>query len=624
MFSDHMVLQRDMKDPVWGWASPGAKISVSIAGKSATAITGADGRWMMRIGPLKAGGPYELTIDGPQKVTFTDVLAGDVWICSGQSNMEFGLGNVKDPATEAGTADHPNLRLYAMPHLISASPVQVNPAAWQVCTPQTILSDGTWGGFSAVAYYFGAKLSEDEHVPVGLLHTSWGGTPAEAWTREAELSQFPAYKGQLDQLAGFRAEQAKATAAGIADRFADWFKKNDAGAAGWQDPALDESSWKSMDLPGYFQKAGIPELNNNQSVVWFRRTIEVPVDIAASTNTLHFVADDNDAVWINGVQIGATDGPQVQRAYLVPVGTLKAGPNVFAFRITDTGQPGGVYGSPDSFYLQTAKGSPISLAGSWKVKLGVKVTEANAFPSNFDEDPNYPTELYNGMVSPIVPFGIKGSIWYQGESNASPGRAFEYRKLLPAMITSWRNSFDEGAFPFLIVQLAGFGHPPKDPGEDEWAVLRESQFVTAKNLPHTGIATAVDVGDENDIHPKDKKTVGQRLAAVAERQVYRRNVLDSGPTYKSMRVVGSSIEISFDHAGSGLYVRGDGPLFAIAGEDHKWYWAQGEIHGSKMILTSPSVPKPIAVRYYWASFMNGSLYNDAGMPAFPFRTDDWK
>ncbi len=279
MFSDHMVLQRDMQDPIWGWAAPGSQIKVTIANKFATAVTGADGKWMTKIGPIRAGGPYTLTVAGPQTVTFTDVLGGDVWICSGQSNMEFGIGNIKNPQTEIAAADHPNLRLYAEPKVISPSPLQSNPASWLVCSPQSVATDGTWNGFTAVGYFFGAKLSFDLGVPVGLIHTSWGGTPAEAWTREAELNAFPAYKGRVDQLEAFRAEQAKAAAA-ASPTAADWYKKNDSGNAGWKDPDFDDANWQSMDLPNYFQKSGIPELNNNQSVVWFRKAIDVPAEVA--------------------------------------------------------------------------------------------------------------------------------------------------------------------------------------------------------------------------------------------------------------------------------------------------------------------------------------------------------
>ncbi len=439
MFSDHMVLQRDMKDPVWGWAAAGTKVTIDFNGKKTDAVADANGRWMTKIGPFKVGGPYQMTVSGPQTQTFTDILVGDVWLCSGQSNMEFGVGNLKDPAAEAAAANHPNIRLYAEPKVIAPIPSQFNPAAWQPCTSETILKNGTWGGFSAVAYFFGAKLNFDLNVPIGLVHSSWGGTPAEAWTSEEELGAFPNYKGKLDQLAAFRAEEAKAASAGITDRMADWYKKNDAGDGKWQDPNLDATDWKTMNLPGYFQKSGMPEFNNNQSVVWFRKDVDISAETAAAGATLRFYADDNDVAWVNGVKVGATDNPQAYRGYNIPVGTLKAGKNSFVFRITDTGQPGGIYGDPVTFFLQTASGSPISLAGSWQVKLGVKVTDANPFPSNYDQDPNYPSELYNGMIAPIAPFAIKGAIWYQGESNV--GRATEYRNLLPAMITSWREDF---------------------------------------------------------------------------------------------------------------------------------------------------------------------------------------
>jgi sialate O-acetylesterase len=628
MFSDHMVMQRDHQDPVWGWAAPGTKVTVTFAGKSVTAVAGAKGEWMAQVGPVKAGGPYELTVDGPQKVTFTDVLVGDVWICSGQSNMEFGLGNVLNPQAEIGAADHPNLRLYDVPRLVSPVPVASNKlqpelAHWSPCTPTSVGTQGIWNGFSAVGYYFGAKLQADLGIPIGLIHSSWGGTPAEAWTSESGLTRLPAYKGQLDQLAAYRAELAKGGGMTQAQRLEAWYKKNDAGSAGWQDPSLDDSDWKSIPTPGYFQRSGLPEFVNNQSVVWYRHELVLPSDVALSDYTLHFLADDNDVTWVNGVQIGATDDPSAARSYKIPAGTMKVGKNEIVVRVTDTQQPGGIYGDPTTLYLEASTGEKISLAGPWKVKLGAKVTDANPFPTSFNDNPNFPTTLYNGMISPIAPFGVKGAIWYQGESNASPGRAFDYRTLLPAMITSWRDTFKSGSFPFLIVQLAGFGHPPQVPGDDNWAVLRESQLVTTKVLRNVGIASAVDVGEENDIHPKDKKTVGNRLAAVAERQFYGKKVLSTGPTLKSTKIVGSNVELSFDHTEGGLTIKGDVPLFSVAGSDHKWFWAEAKIDGSKVIVSSPNVPSPVAVRYYWASFLAGNLMNGEGWPAFPFRTDTW-
>ncbi len=541
MFSDNMVLQREMRDPVWGWAAPGTKVTVSMADQTASATAGSNGRWLVKIGPFPVGGPYTMTVAGPQSTTFSNVMVGDVWICSGQvKNMEFGVGNLKNPDEEIAAADHPNLRLYMEPKTISADPLGVTSGNWLTCTPDNLKKDGGWGGFSAVAYFYGRKLQEDLKVPIGLIHTSWGGTPAEAWTSEKDLGdKVPAYRGNIAQLEAIR-EAKKHPAPVGTDPFTAWYQKNDPGSAtdpGWASTLVDDSpAWKSMDLPKFFQDAGFPELVNQESVVWFRKEVDLPEDVAGKGVTLHFVATtDNDAAWVNGVKVGATDGYNVPRAYKVAANVAETvGKNLIAIRVTDDQAPGGIWGDPAGLNLEVAGGSPISLVGSWKVKLGTAITSKNPLPATFQDNPNFPTVLYNGMIQPIIPFGVKGAIWYQGESNA--GKAYEYRTLLPTMISSWRRNWGQGDFPFLIVQLAGFQHAPKDPGDDAWAELREAQWMTAKNVRNAGIATAVDIGEENDIHPKNKQEVGRRLALVAEKQVYRMPVTSSGPVYKSMSI----------------------------------------------------------------------------------------
>jgi len=626
MFSDNMVLQREMRDPVWGWAPPGTTVKVSIENKSETAVAGTDGRWMVKIGPIPVGGPYTLTVAGPKVVTFKDVLVGDVWICSGQSNMEFGVGNLKNADEEIAKADYPTLRLFMEPRIVSAEPLDYTGGDWKVCTPANLKSDGVWGGFSAVGYFFGKKLNEDLKIPIGLIHTSWGGTPAQAWTSAKELGdKLPEFRTNLAQLEAIREAKRHPSQNGE-NPFVAWYKKNDPGSAaepGWADPAVDDSGWKSMNVPGFFQEAGLPEFVNQQSVVWLRKEVDLPAEVASKDATVHLLVDDNDATWVNGTKVGATDGYNVKRSYKVPANVLHAGKNVIAVRVTDTQAPGGIYGDPAGLSIEFAGADPVSLAGPWKLKLGTAINQTNPLPATFQDNPNAPTVLYNGMIQPIVPYGIKGAIWYQGESNA--GQAYQYRTLLPTMIGSWQKSWDQGYFPFLIVQLAGFNHAPVNPGDDQWAELREAQWMTAQKVRHAGIATAIDIGEENDIHPKNKQEVGRRLALVAEAQDYHMNVVSSGPTYRSMRIDGSKIRVSFDNLGGGL-VSKDSLLqgFAIAGDDHKWFWADANIDGNSVVVSSSSVPYPVAVRYSWATFLNSSLYNKAGLPAFPFRTDKWK
>ena len=626
MFSDNMVIQRDMRDPVWGWAAPGTQVTVAMGDSTATATAGNDGRWLAKIGPFKAGGPYTLKVSGSGSVTYNNVLVGDVWICSGQSNMQFGVGNLSNAEQEIAAANYPTLRLYSVPMLTAVDPLEYTTGNWKVCTPENLRKDGDWGGFTAVGYFFGRKLNEDLKIPIGLIHTSWGGTPAQAWTSAKDLGdKLPEFRGGIAQVAAMSAAK-KNPSLNSKDPFAAWYAKYDQGSAtkpGWEDPALDDSGWKTMKVPGFVQEAGYPELVNQQSVVWLRKEVDLDADAASKNVTIHLMADDNDVTWVNGVKVGATDGYNVARSYKIPSNLLHTGKNIVAVRVTDTQSPGGIWGEPAGLYLEVAGSDPISLAGSWKVKLGAAATEKNPLPLPEQNNPNLPTVLYNGMIQPIIPFAVKGAIWYQGESNA--GQAYQYRTLLPTMIHSWHRNWGEGEFPFLIVQLAGFNPPPAQPGDDQWAELREAQWLTTKTVHNAGIATAFDVGEQGDIHPKNKQEVGRRLALVAEAQDYHMKVVSSGPVYHSMKIEGGAIRISFDHTEGGLSAKGgDLKGFAIAGEDHKWVWAEAKIEGKTVVVSSPSVPKPVAVRYGWAIFLDSTLYNEAGLPAFPFRTDNWK
>jgi len=629
MFSDNMVLQRDMKDPVWGWATPGSTVTVTLGKTTSHAKANNNGLWLTNVGPFHAGGPYTLTVSGPRQVTFNNVMFGDVWLCSGQSNMEMGIANVQNADQEIANANFPDIRLYAVPKSIAAIPTANTNGDWKICSPETIKSDGDWGGFSATGYFFGRQLHQDLKVPIGLIHSSWGGTVAQAWTREDFLyKQMPEFRPALNLLAQVRRQSLEQWA----QRIQDWYKTNDPGTReGWFALAANDSDWHTMSVPGYFQEINVPELNNHASVVWFRKQIDVPANAANKDLVLHFAADDNDATWVNGEPVGATDGVNTPRAYKIH---LNPGKNLIAIRVTDTYAPGGIYGKPDSVVITDESGTPIiPLAGEWKLKLGTAITNQNPLPVRFEDNPNFPTVLFNGMISPVAPFAIKGAIWYQGEANAD--RALQYRRLLPVMINSWRNTFNEGDFPFYIVQLAGFMHPPAQPGDDAWAELREAQYLTATNVPNSGIATAIDIGNQDDIHPKNKQEVGRRLALVAEAKTYGRRIPYSGPTFKSMKVEGNAIRLFFDHADGGLSVRQDSihgevhPLsntvngFAIAGQDHIWCWADAKIEGNSVVVSSQLVSDPVAVRYGWSAFTYGNLYNGAGLPAFPFRTDDW-
>lgn len=465
LFSDNMVLQRNAAVPVWGWADEGEKVTVEFRGQSVSA-TARDGKWMVRLKKLKAGGPDEMRVAGKNSITLSNVLVGEVWIASGQSNMEWPLRASFEPETEIAKTSNRLVRLCTVPKFKADEPRDNVPASWLECAPAAT------SNFSAVAYYFARDLSAALRVPVGVIHTSWGGSPAEVWMSHEVLASTPAYKADI--LEAYPTQVAKHQEA----------------------------------LANYEKEAAAAKKD---------------------------------------------------------------------------GKP----------FTKRRPGAP------WK-----------------------PTELYNGMIAPLIPFAIKGAIWYQGESNA--GRARQYRTLFPDMIGNWRSDWKQGNFPFLAVQLAPFMAIKEQPAESAWAELREAQALATKVLPNVGMAVITDVGDEKDIHPKKKEPVGARLALAARAIAYGEDIVYSGPTYKNVEFKNGKAVLSFDHVGKGLEARGDGLKgFAIAGADKKFLWAKAEIQGDKVVVSSPDVSEPVAVRYGWADYPVVNLWNKDGLPACPFRTDDF-
>ena len=456
-------------------------------------------------------------------MTLKNVLVGDVWICSGRSNMEMGIGNVYNAQAEIAHADYPNIRLFTVPKKVATEPESLVSAAWQVCTPQSI-ANGGWNGFSAVAYFFGRELYEKTHIPIGLIYTSWGGTIAEAWTSHDALDKLADFKPALAQFDDM-AKMQKQGNADYGQQLAAWYRKNDPGSkteTGWAEPSTDTTGWKTMKLPSAWELAGLPDYDG---IVWFRREVNLPEDWAGKEAVLHLgPIDDNDTTWVNGTKVGATEGYLADRNYKVPANLLKAGKNVIAVRVLDTGGAGGLDGKPEQMRLELsgdAAASPISLAGDWMYKDSLPLAKAPPVPMPIANNPNVTTVLYNGMIAPLLPFAIKGAIWYQGELNA--GRAYQYRALLPVMIRDWRSRFGVGEFPFFIVQLANFTPVLPESGDCDWAELREAQSMTAQEVGNSGIAVTTDIGDVGDIHPKNKQDVGKRLAMRSRRSTGRRS-----------------------------------------------------------------------------------------------------
>jgi sialate O-acetylesterase len=616
LFNDHMVFPRDVEAPVWGWCEPGKEVTVAMGDKSAKAVAGPDGRWQVKLGPFGAGGPHELKVTGPKEQVFKDVLVGDVWLCSGQSNMEMGIGAVNNGPAEIAAAANPNLRLFSVPKLIATEPKSQVDSRWEPCTPETVGANG-WGGFSAVGYFFGRHLQQELKIPIGLIHSSWGGTVAEAWTSAGALRTMDDFKGAIDDFEHL----AKNGQDDFEQVMAEWWKKNDPGSVGglgFADPAVDVSGWKTMNIPGSWEGQGLPDFDG---IVWFRRDIDLPEDWTNKDIKISLgPIDDRDTTWVNGSKVGEMNDWNHERVYKVPKKLLKAGRNTIAVRVLDTGGGGGFHGQAEQMKLERDGADPIKLAGEWRYIATKQLKEVAQPPVRIDNNPNVVTVLSNGMIACLEPFAIKGAIWYQGESNA--GRPEQYRRLLPTMIKDWRQRFGVGDFPFYLVQLANFMDTTNDPVQSGWAELREAQLWTALNVPNCGMAVITDIGDAKDIHPRNKQDVGKRLALEALAKTYGKQIVHQGPLFKEMKVEGNAARLVFDHVGGGLEQHGDKLAgFAIAGADGKFVHGEARIDGATVIVTGAGVEQPTAVRYDWANNPPATLFNKDGLPASPFRTD---
>ena len=618
VFGDHAVLQRERPLPVWGWAAAGSQVAVSLGTQNQTATAAADGLWRVTFTALKSGGPaLELSaMSGSITVKATDLLVGEVWVCSGQSNMEFGVAGALNAQTEIAGANFPTMRLLTVVKNAAAEPAADINATWAICAPESV------SNFSAVGFFFGRELSKILNVPIGLIHSSWGGTPAQSWTSREALAAEPTLTGYVstfdEVMAAYPAAKAKA------DAEAELIKKKTAEAkrddTGWEKISPEATEWKDMTLPQNWESAGL----KIDGTVWFLRAVDVTADAAGKELTLSLgPIDDSDTTWWDGVKVGDHLGWSDPRVYTVPAKLATVGHHVIAVRVVDTGGGGGLHGTPEQMTLApTAGGTAVSLAGIWRYRVAEEIPE-HGNPPMGPGNAWLPTSLRNGMITPLVPYAIRGAIWYQGESNV--GVAWQYRTLFPTMIRDWRDAWGEGDFPFLFVQLANFTKAPVEPGESDWAELRDAQFNTLRTLPATGMASAIDIGQADDIHPKNKQDIGLRLARWALADTYGKAIESSGPLYLSAAIEGNKIRVRFDHLGGGLVAK-DGPLaqFAIAGEDHKWVWADAVIDGDCVVVSSSQVSKPLAVRYAWANNPAGcNLYNKAGIPATPFRTDAW-
>jgi sialate O-acetylesterase len=620
VIGSHMVLQRESQVSLWGFADPGEVVTIAPGWtkEKYQVETGADGRFLAQIGTPAAGGPFKITVKGKNTIELDDVLVGEVWLCGGQSNMEWAFinGNVLDGEKERAAADDPQLRLCDAPNRASIVPESDAALEWKPCTPESV------NDFSCVGYFFARELRRELKVPVGLIGVNWGGTVAEAWVSAEGLAAFPQFKPAIDRLA--KQHAAEVAAGGpqktAANPTAQWWAaldREDLGTRnGWAAAGFDDGGWESTRVPAVWSG----DLSNFDGIAWYRRAFEIPAELAGQSLDLSLGAiDDMDQCFLDGEKIGATDTPgrwAEPRHYAIAEARATAGRHVLAVRVVDTAGQGGWIGKPEEVRLAVAKGgASLPLAGEWKLRVGL---DARRFPpvpvaaTANAIDPNTPTVLWNGLVNPIVPFGVRGALWYQGESNR--GRAAEYSDLMPALIADWRRGFERD-FPFLFVQIAPYNY---DGTRTATAEIRQAQLQTLR-VPNTGMVVTMDIGDPLNIHPPNKQEVGRRLSLWALAKTYgRRDVEYSGPLFVLATAEGGAMRVKFEHA-EGLNSQGGPPrLFEVAGADGKFAPAIAKIDGETVVVASPVVKEPKAVRFGFTDGEATNLFNGAGLPASPF------
>lgn len=625
VFTDNMVLQQKTDITFYGDATKNKQLTVKTGWNGKEYHTEADGqgKWSLKIPTPAAGGPYEITFSDGKKLQLKNVMIGEVWFCSGQSNMEMpvaGWGKVMNYEQEIAEAAYPAIRLFQVKKNTSLAPlkeVESTLGGWQECSSATVPE------FSALAYFYARALWKELNVPIGVIDCTWGGTPAEAWTNHETLRQVMGFREEMDKLErlGFdpnRMEQA------YSEERAHWqslFTEKDKGMENgklcWTAPSLSEEDWQTISLPGYWEGKGLKDFDG---IIWFRRSLEIPAEWAGKPLTLRLgMIDDEDITYFNGVEIARGAGYMTPRTYTIPAKLVKAGKAVLAVRVSDFGGEGGIHGKAEELYVE-ADGKRISLAGDWKYRIGLSLKGFPPAPVSPIQSSSYPTVLFNAMVKPWTAFPIKGVIWYQGEANV--GRSEQYGDLFPALITDWRRQWRSN-FPFYFVQLANFMESKKIQPNSEWAALREAQTKALK-LDQVGMAVTIDIGLADDIHPKNKQEVGRRLALLALAGSYGKNVSSSAPVFQNYIIKGDKMELDFGQKQYGFKIK-DTTLkgFTIAGPDRVFYSAEAMVQNGKIIVSSPKVSVPLAARYGWADNPDCNLYGENGLPVAPFRTDCW-
>ncbi|PTT76916.1 MULTISPECIES: sialate O-acetylesterase [unclassified Chryseobacterium] len=607
LVSDGMILQRNQKLNIWGKADPNEKVDVKFLSKNYKTTADQNGNWKILLPEQKAGGPYTMTIN---EITLKDILIGDVWLASGQSNMELPMRRLTPLySDEIKNANNQNIRFFTVPqkYNFKSPQTELEGGKWEATNPQTILN------FSGVAYFFAKDVSEKNKVPVGIIHASLGGSPIQAWMDENSLKKYPDYldeakKWQNDELikSTESSEQALSKA---------WYTELDQSDIGlnqhWEKFDLNDSDWKTMKIPGSWEDTE----GSFEGSVWFRKEIILTKNQAGKTAFLNLGRiKDADVTYINGIKVGNVTYEYPPRWYDVPAGILKEGKNVIAVRISN-GSGKGQFIADKPYYLEI-DGQKIDLKSEWKYKIGAKMAKMAPGTTFIRWKP---TGLYNAMINPLINYNITGAIWYQGESNT--GKPKEYGDLLTTMITDWRNKFNNKEMPFITVQLANFMESKAQPIESNWAELRDQQRKVSLQVPNAGLAVIIDIGEWNDIHPLNKKTVGDRLALQAMKLAYGKNIVADGPVYQSMKIDGNKIVLSFKNGTDDFAPVVELKGFAIKNAGGNWSWAKAKIQGKTIVVWNDSVTDPVAVRYDWADNPDGNLKNKTGLPASPFTTE---
>ena len=610
LFTDNMVLQQK-SDIILRGHSTNRKEVMVITGWDKhiyMAQTDKQGNWKTEISTPSAGGPYEISFCDGEELTLHNIMIGELWLCSGQSNMEMPVGDwgkVLNYENEIREATYPDIRLFKVKKETSLTPKEdLSPTQgeWQECTPQSVNS------FSAVGYFFARQLQQKLKTPIGVIDCSWGGTPAEAWTSYNGLKHLQEFEHEMDMLEslGFQPEKIDAE---YAKKREAWYQALYEHDMGWCD---------EMNLPGSWESNGIKDFDG---VMWFRKTVDIPRTWYRKPITINLgKISDEDIVYYNGVEIGRGSNRDAVRRYTVPKKLVKRGKAVLTIRVTNYAGEGGLIGKPENMTMTVKGKDPVALAGNWKYLSGFSLAGIEPLPPSPKTNPQYPTTLFNAMVHPITKIPIRGVIWYQGEANV--GRADEYADLFMSLISDWRDKWKQPDMPFYFVQLANFLKKEEIQPDSEWAALREAQS-KALYLNNTGMAVTTDLGEANNIHPKNKQEVGLRLSQLALKQTYKKKRMPQSPLFKSYRIEGNTIRIGFDNPGKGFMKPDTIKGFIIAGADHIFSPATVTIQKKEIIVESPDVPHPVAVRYNWADNPDGNLYGLSGLPTAPFRTDNW-